>query len=718
MNKRIKKTHVLQHDQSDCGVACLQSLVRFYEGEISIEKLRELSGTDKQGTTLLGLYEAAGKIGFEAEGNQADIQSLIEHGKPVILHVTPDKQLQHYVVCYAYENKKFLIGDPAKGISYYTAEELEEIWQTKMCLTLSPKESFVKRNDLKKAKKKHLLELIKDDYDILGISIFLGLIISLTGMVTAVFSQKLIDDFLPNKDIQKISIGIITLLLILIARSLLMYIRQLLLLKQAKGFNNRIIGYFYNALLYLPKLFFDTRKKGEFVARLNDTVRIQRVITSTIGDSIIQSLIVITTTGFLYIYSWQAGTIALLSLPILFFIIYKYNPKIISSQKNLMISYAGSESNYIDTISGISEIKSFNKEKLYAAKNKHIYGNYQDEVFSLGKINIKLGILSGISSVIFISLILAVCSYLAYIDEMKIGELTAVLTLSGSVIPSITQLALIAVPINEAKVAFNRMFEFTNIKPEKIDADIKKNYGFSNLQVNGLSFRFPGRKQILKNVQLSINKGEIIALAGESGSGKTTLGYILQKFYKHEKGSIIINGQKELSEFDTTLWREMVSSVPQDIQIFNGTVLENLCMEASEDEHKKVTEFLKNYGFEKFINRLPLGLYTIVGETGINLSGGQKQIISLARALYQHPRFLILDESTSSMDRETENFTLSLLKKIKSETAVLFITHRLHILKKIADKIYILEQGKVTNSGTHTDLLQGNNIYSKFWNEL
>ena len=130
--ENIKKTFVLQNDQSDCGVACLLSLIRYYKGNHSLEKLRELSGTTKQGTTLLGLYQAANKLGFSAQGNEADIQSLIDHSTPVILHVLINKNLQHYVVCYGYKNNKFIIGDPAKGILYYTKEELKNIWISKL----------------------------------------------------------------------------------------------------------------------------------------------------------------------------------------------------------------------------------------------------------------------------------------------------------------------------------------------------------------------------------------------------------------------------------------------------------------------------------------------------------------------------------------------------------------------------------------------------------
>lgn len=152
--KQISKTHVLQLDQSDCGVACLLSLVNYYDGESSLEHLRKLSGTSKQGTTLLGLYQAAQDLGFDAQGNEADIKAIIEHNEPTILHVVIEEQLQHYVICYGYNGKTFTIGDPGKGTYEYTREQLDNIWQSKTCLTLKPTQAFEKKSKLKKSKKK------------------------------------------------------------------------------------------------------------------------------------------------------------------------------------------------------------------------------------------------------------------------------------------------------------------------------------------------------------------------------------------------------------------------------------------------------------------------------------------------------------------------------------------------------------------------------------
>lgn len=219
----------------------------------------------------------------------------------------------------------------------------------------------------------------------------------------------------------------------------------------------------------------------------------------------------------------------------------------------------------------------------------------------------------------------------------------------------------------------------------------------------------------MENISIKLEKSEIIAIVGESGGGKSTMGNILQQFYFAETGNIIINGSIDLQSVSTQIWRNKLAVVPQDIHIFNGNVLDNICMGNEAGEGENVLKFLIEYGFDKYINNLPNGYLTLLGEEGINLSGGQKQIIAFARALYKKPQLLILDEATAAMDRETEKFTIDLLKKLKSEMAVFYISHRLHILKDIADRIYIIENGTIQTFGTHEELMKTKNFYSDYF---
>ncbi|MBN1986335.1 MAG: C39 family peptidase, partial [Prolixibacteraceae bacterium] len=240
--RHIKKTFVKQHSQFYCGLACLASVVKFYGGETTQEKLREISGTTLNGTSLLGLYQAAQNLGFKAGGYEAEIKNLKELNKPVILHILKEEKLEHFVLCYGFENGKFTIGDPGWGITQYGEEELEAVWKSKALLKLQPGKNFVTRKDQSKSKRNWFLELLKDDYPVLGIAAFLGIVISALSLATAIFSQKLIDQILPEKNTRTLIFGVVIFAIILLARALISYIRSIFLIRQSREMNIRLIS--------------------------------------------------------------------------------------------------------------------------------------------------------------------------------------------------------------------------------------------------------------------------------------------------------------------------------------------------------------------------------------------------------------------------------------------------------------------------------------------
>ncbi len=717
----LQKIFIQQQGEADCGVACLLSIIRYYGGNNTLENLRKISGTNITGTTLLGLYQAANQIGFTAEGCEADMAALIKHPSPVILHVIIDKQLQHYMVCFGTSQQdneiKFIIGDPAKGIVYLSRNELAAIWQSKTCLTLEPNKDFKKAEDTAIQKKQWIKQLIKEDIPLLSIAAAIGVGIAVLGIVMSLFSQRLIDDILPKRNFVKLNLGIALVFLLLFAKEGLSALRQYFLFRQSKDFNNRIIGSFYSQLLQLPKPFFDTRKIGELTARLTDTSRIQRVISQLAGNVVIDALVTLVVFVFLFFYSWKIAVASLLVLPVYFILIYKHNKRIIDGQRNIMSSYAMSEANYISTLQGIEPIKNYSKQQLFANTNNSIYSKFQENIFSLGKIQIRLGFIANGFGIVFLLGVLLYSSYQVLYGNLKIGELMAILGMCSTLLPSIANLALVSIPINEAKIAFDRMFEFTGIEPEKNNEAIEITK-FESLKVENILFRFAGRSPLFNNVSFEVNKGEIVAIMGENGSGKSTISQIIQKHYECENGNIIINQQHSLKDISFSSWRKVVSVVPQQIHIFNATVLENIAFDDAVKKSQEVLNFLNEYGFGVFMDNLPQSVMTLVGEEGINLSGGQKQMIALARALYHQPQLLILDEATAAMDRHSEQFVLKLLQQLRAKMGIIFITHRLHVLRSFCDKIYILEKGSTTISGTHDKLLQSKNLYSEYWNDL
>lgn len=438
-------------------------------------------------------------------------------------------------------------------------------------------------------------------------------------------------------------------------------------------------------------MFFDSRKIGDFVARLNDTQRIQGVIKLLITNTATDILGVLISIGFLFYYSWKLALFCLLVSPLVFYLIFKFNKKIIESQKNVMQAYSGNEANYIDSIRGIDVVKGFSKQDLFLKRNEAFFKNFQNKIFDLGKLNLKISLYSGIALVFILLGILSFSSYNVLVGETKVGELMAIIGIASSLLGSITNLALASIPIQEARVAFDRMFEYSSLEKEKIEGE--KITELNSVEIKNVDFRFNGRSRLLNNASLKLEKGKIICLLGESGSGKTTLTEILQKNYFPENGHIIVNANTDLQNVSLEDWRNAVSVVPQNIQLFNGNVLENIILDDKLDEQK--FQQVISLGFDKFINSLPQGILTLVGEEGINLSGGQKQLLGWMRALYHQPKFLILDEPTSSLDLMNRNFIYDLIQKLKSETIIFIISHHSEDVSRIADKIFVLENTKI-----------------------
>ena len=713
--KRLEKSFIKQRDQSDCGAACLATVLKYYNSEASLEKLRELSGTSKEGTTLLGLFQAANQIGLDAEGFEAEIEHLKTLEHPAILHVVIDGKLQHYIILFSYKNGEFTVNDPAKGIEQLNEEQLSSIWKSKALLLLKATDKLEKAEAQQSKKKEWLINLVKEDYTILTIATFLGLVISVLGISTAIFSQKLIDDILPSQDHERLVLGLVLLTVLLLARSIVLYLRSLLILRQSKEFNNRIIQKFYRALLYLPKRFFDTRKTGELIARMNDTNRIQRTISFVLGDTLIQLLVGITSLVFVFVYAWQVGLFLLAFVPFYILLIWKYTKPITTGQREVMQAYAMNESNYVDTIQGIEVIKNQSKEPVFSKITQTIYSHFQNKVFDIGVIGTKYGVSTQVVGVLAMTGVLAFSSFLVIEETLQVGELVAVFSMAGGLFPAIEAVAKANIQIREAKIAFDRMFEFTSIEPENESGDDTDLIKASNILVENLSFRFPGRKQLLRNLSMEIKKDQITCLLGESGGGKSTLLQILQKFYEPESGSIKIE-DKEYKNIGTKSLRSKIGIVPQDIKIFNGSLIDNIVLGDSEIDPKKLEAFMVNYGFDSYFKEFPQGYATILGEEGVNISGGQKQLVGLSRALWTNPNILFLDEATSALDRKTESFVLNLLDRLKKDKAILLVTHRITTAAK-ADKIYILENNSISLAGSPEQLMGSHNFFSDFFEE-
>ncbi|NME72419.1 peptidase domain-containing ABC transporter [Flammeovirga aprica] len=689
--KTFEKYQVMQQGESDCGVACLLSIINYYDASpISLEELRAYSGTTVTGTSMLGLYEAAQKIGFKANGCKATLQSLKEHQQPAILHVIINQQLQHYIVFYQYNqhNNTFVIGDPARGVKEYTEEQLLEIWTSKTVLVLEKTPQLKTESETKENRKKWFLEIIEKDKNYLISGGFIGVVIAVLGLSMSIFSQRLIDHILPSNDKVKLLLSVGLLCVLLGGRVLFTYIRGLLLSKHSKRFNSDVIHSFFSKLMYLPVPFFQQRKTGEMVARLNDTQRLQQVVTHFMTNITIDVLLVLISLIYLCFFNIWIGVAVLVIIPVYVLVAFKYNTTIMDAQQEVMELYAQTESQYISTVQGIKAVKINKKESYFTDQTKLIYDQFQARIFDFSKLQLKVSSLMESWNVVFSILLIGIGAYFVFQEQLTTGEMMAILTVAMNISPSVIRVSLSNIEWNEAKVVFDRMYEFVKIEKEKATTDVVIN-DIKEIEFIGSSFRFPGKKELLSKLNFKVEKGEIIALTGESGSGKSTILNLLQKFQFASSGEIKVDGH-QLNEISNESWRQHIGVVDQDIILFSGTVIENITMSQKPEDFEEAVKICQEIGLHDLIMKLPQNYMTVVGENGVNLSGGQKQLIAFARAMIKKPKVLLLDEFTSAMDSTIEKEVLQIVKKDAKHRITIVISHHNEMLQYVG-RMYKIE---------------------------
>lgn len=722
---KIKQSFQLQQSQSSCGLACIISIAKLCGKTVNEEQLKIHSGTTTEGTTLLGLREAARSINFMADGFEGDTKTLKELDCLAILHTVSENIFTHFVVYYGYDKKtcQYVIGDPSTGVSFYSEEELKTIWKSNILLTISPNSDFSKDGiTYRKEKKALLLKLISPDASFLLATFFLSIITSLIGFTTAIFSQKLIDNILPSKKIDMLLFYIVLYLIVVLVGIILSYSRDILILKQTKGFNTRLVSTFLKKIFSLPMHFFNSMRVGEVVARMKETERIQGAIISLINSTLVELLTFLFAIAILAYYSIEIALITTLLIPMMIIITKYYSIKIKKNQKELMVSYANFEVHAIDNISGIQCIKNYIKENFFRNKLQNQYIITQETAMNLGFLSSKYDMIINMLAVTLSTIVIYIGSYYVILGNLKTGELFAIITILSLTIGTSVNIISAIIHIQESIVAFERLHEVLSADNEnkfilsgdnEVSCQLKNE--MHNIELVNVSFNYPGKRDLLDKINIIVYTGEFVTLFGDIGTGKSTLLYLIQRFYPIKTGNIYFDGTN-INDYHIDNWRSHLSVASQHTKLFIGSIADNITM-FDEDKTNKLKEFCIDMGLNCFIEPGPMHLFNTINENGINLSGGQKQLIGFTRAIFNDSKIIILDEPTSSMDKSTEVLMIQILEKIKINKIIIMITHKPEIARK-SDKIFILENKQILTHGTHDELIQQDNTYSKYYSML
>ena len=479
------------------------------------------------------------------------------------------------------------------------------------------------------------IAILKKDIKLLIGTIILGLMASLLGMAVAVFSQKLIDTIIPSHSLNKLFIGLSIAAGILLLKIAVTTTQQYLVARHNRVFNLRLIDEFFKSMLFLPKSFFDAYTTGALTARMNDSASIQQTISYIANTLVLNALILIASSFVIFFYSVEIGLIALTTLPLFSAIAIIYKKKIAVNVRKVMEANAKKESNYITTIQNTDIIKTHNKEEMFAGINHDTYGDFQKNVFKSTMTGLSIGSLSELCGTFIYIIMLSYASYQMIIGNLTIGKFTATITITTSMFGPIVTLGFAMLQLQGARIAFDRMYEILSLEPEyNKDQDKRKLCleRVTSVEFNHAFFSYRKDRELLKDLNFKVTRGDMFCIFGKNGCGKSTILKLLMYLYRPDQGEVKFNGI-DLKNLSISGVREKIAIVSQQSKLFDKTVIENICLETDYHEAQKAMEFLNSLGFDIYINKLPEGYHTLIYENGENLSGGQKQLISLARAL-------------------------------------------------------------------------------------
>ncbi|WP_330391409.1 peptidase domain-containing ABC transporter [Paraclostridium sordellii] len=707
-----------QHDYKDCGCACLATICKTYGLKYPISKIREVAGTDKEGTSALGIIKAAEKLGFSAKGVKANQPEDIfsEIPLPAIAHVVIDNTMLHYIVIHKISEKEIIIADPGKGIVKYDPADFFNIW-TGILLILTPTSDFKKGNEVKGVFTR-FFEILKPQKGLL-INIFLAsILITVFGIIGSFYFKFLLDDIVPNNLKQSLTIFSIGFIVLAIFKVIMESFRTHLLIHLGQKLDIPLMLGYYNHVIDLPMNFFGTREVGEIISRFNDASNIRQAISGVALTMMIDVFMVLIGGGILYSQSPSLFGLTIIPLVLYGIIVFSFKSNIEKANRETMEKNSKLTSYLIESLNGIETIKAFNSEREVNLETEKRFIKFIKAIFKNECINNMQVSLKSLVKGVFAIAIIWIGSIQVLNGKISFGELLTFNALLAYFLSPIENIINLQPTVQTALVAAERLSEILDLELEKSEQEDKKIKPKSlkgDIEFKDVDFRYGTRNLILKNINITIKKGKRIALVGESGSGKTTLAKLLLNFYQCEKGEILVNDYN-LLDINVEALRSKIAYISQETFLFNGTILENLMLGNPYLTYEEVIDACEKAQIHDFINSLPLRYNTLVEENGSNFSGGQKQRLSIARAILRKPEILIMDEATSNLDSITEKAIERTIHKFSEGMTTIIIAHRLSTIMR-CDNIYILEKGEIKEKGNHKELLDQKGRYYKLWKE-
>ncbi len=708
-----------QLDAKDCGPACLRMVAKYYGKNYKLQTLREKTYITREGVSLMGISDGAEAIGFRSMGVTLSFKQLAgEAPLPLIAHWKQN----HFVVVYKIKKNKVHVADPAHGIVKYSIDEFKKGWLSGksegepkgLALLLEPKPEFYAEEgeEVKKRSFGFLFRYLRN-YKRFISQLILGMIISsILLLIFPFLTQAIVDYGISNQDKSFIFLILLAQLILIISRQSVDFIRGWILLHLSTRINIFLISDFLIKLMKLPIGFFDTRLVGDLLQRVGDHRRVESFLTNSSLD-ILFSLFSLVILGIvLAIYSLKIFLLFLFGSGLYFLWIYIFMKRRRELDVKKFAKQSENQSKLIQIINGIEEIKINNADK----KLRWEWEEIQASLFKVNVKNLSLNQYQQAGAVLINEVKNILITFIAAIavveGTMTLGMMLAISYILGQLNTPINRLITFIRNAQDAKISLERLSE---IHENKDEDSLEELYHIlpsgEGIRIKDLSFRYEGphSPMILKNLDLELPHNSVTAIVGVSGSGKTTLVKLLLAYYNPTDGDISI-GDKSIRTINHSAWRNKCGVVLQNGYIFSDTIAKNIALGEDIIDTEKLINAARIANINEFIEKLPLGYNTRIGQEGQMLSGGEKQRVLIARAIYKNPDYFFLDEGTSSLDANNEKIIMQNLEEFYRGKTVVIVAHRLSTVKN-ADQIVVLDQGKIVEKGTHIELTKKKGKY-------
>lgn len=701
----MKYKTVLQHNEEDCGAACIATISKHYGRTFSIHRVREAVGTGSRGTTLLGLNRGAEALGFntrQVKANEEFINSLHNAPLPAIIHWKG----YHWVILYGKKGRNYVVADPGVGVLYLTRDELLDGWSDGIMLLLIPDEiRFYEQEEDKTNGFSRFLKRVLPYRWILAQAIAINFAVGLLSLTSPIMMQLLTDDVLVRGDMQlltTVAIGVIAMNLIQNAIGL---VQSHLIGHFGQRFQLGLILEYGRKLLHLPLSYFEGRRSGEVVSRIDDIDAVNELVSEVVLGLPSKFFIALVSLSFMLFYSWQLTLASIAAFVLILVINLLFLPAMNQQRRREIVLQTENQGFLVETFHGVQILKTTQATSQAWQEYQSNYGR----IANLGWKSMKLELFSNTVTSIFSNLtniaVLWFGSYLVINNTLSIGQLLAFYGMSEQFLEFLSSTIQLFDEFVTARISIQRLIEVIDT-PLEDNNDLRKPWaeipGDADIICSEINFHHAGRTDLLEDFSLTIPGGKVVALIGQSGCGKSSLAKLITGLYKIQSGNIRygIYNQTDLS---LEYLRQQVVLVPQEPHFWSRSIFDNFLFSYPNTNLEEIIKACQIAGADEFISQLPNKYHTVLGEFGANLSGGQRQRLAIARAIVNNPPILILDESTGGLDPISEAQVLQRLLKHRQGKTTIMISHRPKVIQ-CADQILFLEKGHLKVQGTPKEL--------------